>query len=235
MTWEIKRTDTFSKELDAGLLSRCTVTFVKLTLEQRKEIREFQHLRAGDTVFSADVNLMEEVIIDFYEELKMIQRGKHEEYLKKKFGDNHGRTIIEPVIGYNINPDFKRKWLDILNQVGKRMERNKQEINNRDSLEYYKFLVNIAFLNIHKRKHINGILEPNEEDHRIAKDLAFENMRYKWGLPIALRSNRKVRSLDALEKLLNQGVSEVVKDVLLNISPYSPLLKNQIFDVQERK
>ncbi|MEK6882606.1 MAG: hypothetical protein AABY22_23495 [Nanoarchaeota archaeon] len=220
----------FAHELESGLLSRCTLTLIKLTHNDRKKIEEFKHLRAGDSKYAEEIRIIDEIVIDFYMELQMIQRGRHNEYLIDKYGKNHNKEVIKPIISYEIDMKFKqeffRKWTKILDNLMKQG----QHISNRESQEYYRFLVSHAFLQVFNRDYKNGILIPNEEDHRIALDLTIQNLKYKWAIPIALESNKRTKTLDALEKLINQGLPEVVRDVLINISPNSKYIKDKVFN-----
>jgi hypothetical protein len=154
----------------------------------------------------------------------MIQRGKHVEYLKKNNKENE--KVITAVRGYFIKDEFKKELLNRWNKIADKMLSQGQNPNNRDLQVYYKILVSSAFLNIHKRNNENGILTPNEEDHKIALNLTMENMRLKWAIPLALKYNKRITDLEALEKILNDGLPEIVRDVLINISPYGKYIKD---------
>ena len=220
--------DEFSHELEVGLLSRCTVTLISLTHQERKKIREFINLYASDLNYQKECELMEKAVIEFYDELKMIQRNRHGEYLEKKFGKEHGKKIIQGVSGYDINIEFRRELTKKCNIIDDNLHKiGNSSINNRDSHEYYRFLCNLAFLNIHNRKNDNGILVPNEADHKIALNLAIENMKLKWAIPIALKRNKKIHSVQDLKEFLNMGMPDVIKDVLKVVSPFSRFLENE--------
>jgi energy-coupling factor transporter ATP-binding protein EcfA2 len=215
----------FAKDFETGLLSRCILVLITLKKEDYKTIAEFITYRAGDSKYIEEWRKKEDVIIDFYEELKMIARGKHKEYLINKYGKDNKERIIEPVKGYSIDEKFKKELLRKWNRISDNMLSQGYTPNNRELSAYYKFLVSLAFLNIHNRKCENGILSPNEEDHKIALNLAIENLKWKWAIPIALKYNRRASSLEILEKIINNGIPEVVREVLINISPYGKQLK----------
>jgi len=211
----------FAHELESGLLSRCTVVLLKLTRDDHQRMAEFTNLRTGDNIFKEKVQKTENNIINLYKELEHIQRNKHNEFLVKLLGENHNQKIINPIKGYQIDSKFKIELLNKWNKIVDNMIKNGQQPNIRDMHEYYRFLVSSAMLNIHKRKHDDGILVPNEQDHKIALDLTVENMRWKWAIPIALNNNRRARTMQLLEEILNNGVPEAVREVMLNISPFS--------------
>lgn len=219
--------ETFAKELESGLLSRCVVTLIKLTREDRKKISEFITLHAGDSEHIKELNKLENIVIEFYEELKMILRGKHKEYLEKTFGKDNNKPVIPSIKGYKIQDSFKKQLLHKWNAISNRMQDNGQIPNNRDLFTYYKFLVSLSFLNIHRREHTDGILVPNEEDHKIALELALENMKWKWAIPLALKYNRRATNYLAFEKLINDGLPEAVKDVMISTSPYGKYLMDK--------
>ncbi len=91
----------------------------------------------------------------------------------------------------------------------------------RDMQEYYRFLVSRAFLQIHNREHSNGMLVPNEDDHKKALSMTLENSRNKWGVGIALRKNKNITTIEALDSFMNSGAPNIIKEVLLNISPHA--------------
>lgn len=218
----------FADELETGLLSRCTLTLINLSREERRKISEFIILRGGETKDSKELSLVEKTVDEFYEELLMIQRGRHEEFLLEKLGKNHNKKIIEPVKGYEISVQYKQELLSKWRKVEDSLYRQGQQPNNRDLEEYFRFLVSIAFLNFHKRKITNGILTPSYEDHMLALSLTLENARLKWGLQIALKKNARVKSVESLEAVFNDGLPQIVKEIMMNISPYAKFLKDVI-------
>lgn len=213
----------YAKSIETGLLSRCLVCFIKLSHEDYNKISDFINKNAGDTHNEASIKRKEEVVIEFYDELRWIQRGKHKEYLEKK---NLNYPIIPAVTGYSINPNFKEEVSKVWNKLSNRLLKSGNAPQVRNLHEYYRILISSAFLNIHSRNHDNGILVPNEDDHKIALEIMKENMRYKWAIPLAIKGNKSARTLDALERFINRGIPEIVKDVLINISPYGKFLKD---------
>jgi len=216
----------FSGELDSGLLSRTAITFIKLTEEQRREIDRFVTLGAGDTQHSLKTAKVESTVVEFYKELEMIQRGKHQEYLKDKFGENHDKKVIFAVGGYEIDLKFKEELSSRWSAISQNLSKQGHRPSIRDLQEYFRFLVSSAFLNIHNRKCENGILVPNESDHKLALDLAINNMRLKWAIPLALKINRKTNNLEDLEMYLNGGVAPIIRDVLMATSKFGTVIKD---------
>ena len=216
----------YAKDLETGLLSRCILILISLKKEDYKKIAEFMTIKAGDLQYVEYLRKKQKIVEDFYEELRMIQRGRHKDYLIGKFGENHGKKIIEAVRGYHIEDNFKKQLLARWNKISDNLLKQGHTPNNRELSCYSKFLVSLAFLNIHNRKHDNGILTPTEEDHKLSLSLAIENMQWKWAIPLALKYNKKATSREVLEKILNDGLPEIVKEVLINISPYGKYLKD---------
>lgn len=212
-------------KIESGLLSRCTLTVIRLNAKDYNTIAEFINLKAGDKQYAEEMNLRENVIIEFYEELRMIQRGRHEEWLIEKYGKTHGKTIIKPTKEYNIKMKFKQDLINKWKKISENLIKQGYFPDTRSLQEYYRFLIALAFLNIHKRNSDNGILNPLESDHKLALDLAIENMRMKWALPLALRKQRTVKGIQDLEKLLNQGLPDAVRDIIKNTSPYGKFIK----------
>jgi hypothetical protein len=216
----------FAKDLETGLFSRCILILISLKKEDYKTIAEFQVFKSGDLEYQELLRKKAKIVIDFYEELRMIQRGRHHDFLVGKFGEKHGKEVIEPIKGYHIEDRFKIEFLKKWNRISENLLKQGRTPNNRELQVYSKFLVSSAFLNIHKRKHENGILYPNEEDHKLALSLTIENMQIKWAIPLALKYNKKATNRETLEKILNDGLPEAVKEVLINISPYGKYLKD---------
>lgn len=135
-----------------GLLYRTCPLIITHTFEQHENIldqvnREIGEIKDGER----------EEIINFYQELKSIQDGEHDNFT--------------PITGYDIPKEFKEE----LNEFIKPLIRPAFEeygVNAvRQLQEAYRFMVNHCFLNIHNREVKNGKVVIEQKDLGVAKYL----------------------------------------------------------------
>jgi len=207
----------YSKLIESGLLSRCCLLYITLTSEQHSQIGDYINSRIGNTEYSEKLGLQELVVEDYYKSLKEIQEGKNKD--------------VHPVTGYSIPTDFKTKAGEVWKRISEELMVEFPQVHwTRDLQEFYRFLLSSAFLNIHHRKNDNGILVPNEEDFKLALRLMKQNMRYKWAIFKSTGLNKRIKSAEILNQVLNSNIPDSVKNILMNISPYSSLInKKNIF------
>ncbi len=217
----------YAKQLEGGLLSRCVLNVIYLSPKEHNEIGKFINLYAGDKEFSDKARLKEEVVIEYYKDLRKIQAGENES--------------IHPIAGYHIEKRFKEEIYEVWSRLSDRLIKDLGEKSYiRDLNYYYKFLVSSAFLNVYHRKLeiidlgrnddgkiIKGsIITPNEEDHKLATELMKQNMRSKWALDKAMFYKRNSKTFEMFKHFLQNEKGNDVKNILMNISPYARLLKN---------
>ncbi|MEK6879030.1 MAG: hypothetical protein AABY22_05450 [Nanoarchaeota archaeon] len=207
--------DRYAKSLEGGLLSRCMVIYLYHTPKQHSEIGDFINSKIGEEDHSDRMKEKEQIIINYYKELQLIQEGKHEK--------------IKPIQHYLIDKEFKMKAGNVWKKITEKLiEEMGDKYWIRDLGDFYRILVSSAFLNVFNREHENGVLKPNEEDFKLALELMKQNMKYKWAIIKSTELNKKIKNYDVLLDYLNsERISPSVKNILMNISPYSHLIRDK--------
>jgi len=204
--------DKYMRSIESGLLSRCLLLYTSLSSKQHSDIGDYINSRIGNDNFSQLMVDREKAIAFHYAELYKIQEGADKE--------------IKPIVSYKIGPMFKSKVGTYWKKVSEELI---ADIGDhywiRDLQDFYRLLVASAFLNVHNRNHQDGILEPNQDDFNVAFGIMKGNIRLKWALIKSSEYNRKIRNVDALKAVLDSGVSDSVKAILKNISPYAKMSK----------
>jgi len=151
-------------------------------------------------------NGKEEVIKEYYQELFNIQ-GQDPPHPKQ-------------VRGYHIKKEFRKKAFDVWDNQTKHINKVLNAEFNwfRELHEFFRFLINHAFLNIHNREVKDGLLIPNEKDFTVALRLMKQTLRLKFDIVSMEAFSKTISDLRDLKKIMESSkLSEDRKEILQNI------------------
>lgn len=175
-----KRTDSHEKKIKAvaflsgtpesltsviseGMIFRTSVSLVFHDPFEHEKIGEF----VGDGVFRDHKGKEEELAIEqFYGELFEIQQDKHGE--------------IEPIEGYIVKEEFKKKLIDAWKPRVKSITRKTKFSFFRELHQGFRYMVAHAFLNVFNREIKKGRIVITEEDTDVAVELMVRELETKF-------------------------------------------------------
>lgn len=147
-----------------GLLGRTSPLLISHTEKEHEEIIDFVSDEMGKENFLEEKSYIKE----FYQELKKIQEGNHE---------------ISPIEGYIIPNEIKSEIKRIIKPLVRKSFRAWGVNGVRETEEFFRFLVNSAFINIFKKyedgKIIGNKLLIDENDFKLAKYLINREIKTK--------------------------------------------------------
>lgn len=196
-----------------GLLFRFVLLFLDLTKEQHLETGKYISDNIGNKKESNEMEIKQKAIKLYYDEVMKIMANEN-----KDIPQIHGYFFSD-----KIKDEIYKEWASITSKLAGKLE----FYFNRELHEAYRFLVSSALLNVFHRKVENGIIHPNEEDLKLAKELMLDNLRNKVSILQSKMYLSSIRSASDLRRVLDADVPERIKRIIINLSPYSNGLKSK--------
>ncbi len=185
-----------------GLIFRVVPILLYHTHDEHSEIGKHIMNNIGSNI---DEGNKEEVIREFYSELSLIQSGGH--------------PTIKPIREYFFERLYKEKLFKEWNELTKPIIKEGHGFNFfRELQEGIRILISHAFLNIHHRKCVDGILYPNDEDFKIAMKIMKQTIIFKYRLMKTEKMAQGLSNAKEFVRVMNsESVSEETKNILKNL------------------
>lgn len=146
-----------------GMIFRTALCLIIHNPEEHDKIGKF----VSDGAFKEPKYSVEEKAIKYlYEELFKIQLGQH--------------TKIKKIIGYKVNPEFKKRIFDVWSPLVKPQTKKTNFSFFRELHQGYRYMCAHAFLNIFNREIEDGNLVIDEKDVEVAIGLMEKELQTKF-------------------------------------------------------
>jgi len=190
-----------SSYITGGFLFRVIPIYIRHNIDQHSTIGKDI---VDNVERDGDFPERKKAIKKYYDELFEIQTSKNNE---------------KRVISYN---------KDMLRDFGRRIfplwDKDTKWINNqlkvkldwfRELYEFFRFVITHAFLNIHNRNVVNGILEFEEDDFNVGKELMMSNIKRKYDLLSMSIFAKTINNLRKFDDVMNSSnLSEDRKELI---------------------
>lgn len=189
-----------NNKLTSGNIFRTVCIAIMHNNDQHSQIGRHINKGIGE---NGDYSLREEVIIDYYKTLQIIQSG--ELVCDKLF----------PVKSFNIPDAFKERLVNLWDKLTISFRKNAPYNWFRELHEGYRFLINHAFLNYFNRKIVDGVLYVQEEDCKVAEILMEKTMITKYSILMSEELSGSIRSMKDFEKVMKDPkIPQLTKDFI---------------------
>ena len=187
-----------SVHFSSGNLFRTFPKIIFHNKEQHSDIGNYINENIGKE--NEGVKEKEEEIKTYYRELLKIQKSSHE---------------INPIKGYIIPDDFKKKIFQRWDLLTKKIHEDSNMNFFRELHEYYRILISHSFLNIFNRKIEEDKLVVNDDDLDVALSLGAKNIQIKKKIIKCDIFAKTMKDIASLRRAIESDkVDEETKNIL---------------------